>query len=871
MAPPRFLTPYRRGTVALVFLLGLAISILAWRYALLKDAERTHAGFSSRAQTQIRVANQRLQAYREMVYSLRDAFIGQDEVSRSEFSRVGHSLLSRHVGVQSLQWVHIVPHAERAAYEQATSRELGRPFVIRRRQADGTFQPAGEDREYFVIDYLEPREGNDIAHGYDVLSAPSAPFLRSARASRQFTVSRPFSLIQSRPGQHEPGITFILPVWRMEKPDSPVQGFVQGVFLVRTMLAQSHELTTNEALDTFYFEQSPDGKPELLYANLGGREPLRETDVLADLPSPDDPSVIHTTLSIGGRSWRMLIRPNATWTRTSASRQPHAIFAAGLLISVLFTGFVNNLFRRAALVEELVQERTRQLRESETRLQDIMDHSPTLIFLKDLDGRYLLCNRAFSDFCGRPPEEIIGRRDEDIFFPEAARVVRENDIRVLQANTPMEFEESRQDPTDRRLFIAHKFPLHDQQGRAYALCGIATDITDRKAAEEQRMALERKLLEAQKLESLGVLAGGIAHDFNNILTSILGNTSLAALDLPEGHKVRRQLTQIERASQRAADLCAQMLAYAGRATFLMAPLDLSRLVQDTAALLEVSVGRRVQLDLRLAADLPAVMGDATQLRQIVMNLVINAADAMGERTDGQVIVRTFSEDVARDAFAGAIQSPQLPAGQYVGLVVADNGCGIKPEVLGRIFEPFFTTKFHGRGLGLAAVLGIVQSHDGALFVQSRPGEGTLFRLFLPATASSAPAAAPAAPSTRSSLQGTVLVVDDEEPVRTVADAALTQLGLTVRTASDGIAALDSLRSAPGSIDLVLLDLTMPGISGDEILRQLRQIRPDLRVIIMSGYSEGETMQRCASLGVTGFLPKPFTVTTLIAKLTPHLG
>ncbi len=871
MAPPTFLTPYRRGTVGLVLLLGIVLSIAAWRFAVKQDTERVHAGFLSRAQTQASVANQHLRSYREMVHSLRDSFLGQQVVTRQEFTNVSRALLERHPGVQALQWVRIVPHEQRDALEQQASKELGMPFVVRRRQTDNIFATAGEGREYFVITYVEPLAGNEAALGYDVLSAPSEPMLTAARADRQFKISRTFRLAQTRPGQTEPGVVFILPFWPVDRADSEVEGFVQGVFLVQTMLAQSHKLTTNEALDTYYFDlESADG-PELLYANIGGTEPLRTGETQLALPQLDDPNDFHTTLTLGGRTWRMVIRPNETWLQATVSRQPLVILGAGLLITVLFTGFVNNLFRRTAIVEELVQERTRQLRASEARLQDILDHSPAIIFLKDPEGRYLLCNQPFANGCGMTCREIIGRSDLDLFPPAEAEIYRQHDAAVLAARQPVEFEETATTPEGVRVRLVHKFPLIDDQDRTYALCGIATDITDRKAAEEHRLGLERKLLEAQKLESLGVLAGGIAHDFNNILTSILGQTSLAALELPETHKLRQKLTQIERSAHRAADLCAQMLAYAGRASFITAPLSLSKLVRDTAALLEVSVGRRVRLELQVDDSTPAVVGDATQLRQIVMNLVINAADAMGDRTDGQIVVRTFARDLTSEHLQTAIQSPKLVPGRYVGIEVSDNGSGMSPEVQARIFEPFFTTKFSGRGLGLAAVLGIVQRHAGALFVQSTAGRGSTFTLFLPATA--APAAGSATPftATPGSLRGTVFVVDDEDAVRLVAREALSALGLTVFDAADGPSAIAFVRDHQGPLDLVLLDLTMPGLAGDETLRQLRQIRPDLRALIMSGYSEVETMQRCASLGVAGYLPKPFDVATLTAKLQPLLG
>ncbi|RXK53242.1 response regulator [Oleiharenicola lentus] len=871
MAPSSFLTKYRRGTVALVLLLGASLSVLMWDLATRQESERLRTAFLSRAQTQAAVAQQRLSAYQEMVYNLRDAFIGQSTVSREEFGRVSRSLFERHAGVQALQWVQIVPHEQRTAFEQQVAGELNRPFLIRQRQADGSLLPAAVGAEYFVINYLEPLAGNEAVLGYDVLTAPTAPILQAARTDRQFKVTPVLRLAQSTPGQSEPGVIFILPYWRTNGSDRGVEGFLQGVFLVQTMLSQSHQLTTNEALDTYYFDVSDGTNPQVLYANFGGAEPLRDNPRLSLSLPADDPADLQTTFIMGGRTWKMVIRQNAEWARLSRSNQPRIILGAGLIITALLALFVNSLLQRTAQIERVVHERTRQLRASEARLQDILDHSPALIFLKDLEGRFLLCNEAFCRYSRCPREKIIGRLDGDFVPGEDARRFREMDAQVLAAGKPIEFEIRSTDPADKTLYLTHKFPLLDERGRPYALCGIATDITDRQAAEEHKRLLERKLLEAQKLESLGVLAGGVAHDFNNILTSILGNASLAALDLPENHRVRRQLAQIERAAQRAADLCSQMLAYAGRATVLTAPVNLSELIRDTAALLEISVGKRVRLDLQLDDQAPAVLGDATQLRQIVMNLVINAADAMDQRADGVVIVRTATHDLAAAFFEEAIHSPKRPAGRYVGLEVSDNGSGMPPEVLARIFEPFFTTKFSGRGLGLAAVLGIVQSHGGALFVESTPGKGTTFRLFLPATqVQAAGTRAPFAPIP-GSLRGTVLVVDDEESVRLVGMQTLTVLGVTALGAADGEAAIELLRTHAGPIDLVLLDLTMPGLSGDETLRRLREIRPDLRAIIMSGFSEGEIMQRCADLGIAGYLPKPFDVATLTAKVQPLLG
>jgi CheY-like chemotaxis protein len=317
-----------------------------------------------------------------------------------------------------------------------------------------------------------------------------------------------------------------------------------------------------------------------------------------------------------------------------------------------------------------------------------------------------------------------------------------------------------------------------------------------------------------------------------------------------------QIEQIEHAARRAADLCGQMLAYAGKRKLSPGRLDLSDLVRDTAALLEVSITKSARLHLDLARELPPVEADATQLRQIVMNLVINAADALGDSV-GDIHVATSLTEAGPEFFRDAVENPGLP------------------EMLARIFEPFFTTKFAGRGLGLSAVLGIVRSHRGALFVESAVGVGTRFRLLLPAVAGAAidapvPAACGAMDAGLPSLRGTVLLVDDEADVRKIAALALRQCGLTVHEAPDGAAALALCAERGAGPDLILLDLTMPGLSGEETLRRLRRQGATQKVILMSGYSENDATRRCLELGAVAFLPKPFELAALLHLVATHL-
>ena len=391
---------------------------------------------------------------------------------------------------------------------------------------------------------------------------------------------------------------------------------------------------------------------------------------------------------------------------------------------------------------------------------------------------------------------------------------------------------------------------------------LTREMSERALAEEGRRAIEAKVLEVQKLESLGVLAGGIAHDFNNLLVAILGNAGLALLDLPEDSPARASIIDIEVASRRAAELARQMLAYSGRSRFQVEPVELAELVRELLTLLQVSIGKGVVLKLHLPDEPIVVDADAAQLRQVVMNLVINASDAIGDRS-GTVTIRVQRIDATLDYLADAHPDTQLAAGHYAALEVADTGIGMDEATRARIFDPFFTTKFTGRGLGLAAVMGIVRGHGGALRVYSELGQGSTFRIVLPLSASS-----PLPPADREEPwrgTGRILVVDDDPMVRNVARRLLESFGLTVHSADGGPAAVDMVTAEPNAFDAVLLDMTMPDLSGPEVLERIRVVRPGLPVVLMSGY-HGDELAPELRAGISGFVQKPFTPADLARRM-----
>ncbi|MDD2735879.1 MAG: response regulator [Desulfuromonadaceae bacterium] len=386
------------------------------------------------------------------------------------------------------------------------------------------------------------------------------------------------------------------------------------------------------------------------------------------------------------------------------------------------------------------------------------------------------------------------------------------------------------------------------------------EITIRKQAEDERNKMENKMQQTQKLESLGVLAGGIAHDFNNILTAIIGNAELALLRVNKESPGVDNLHKIEEAAARAADLAKQMLAYSGKGKFVIENINLNLLLEDMLHMLEVSISKKAVLRLNLIPDLPTVEADATQIRQIIMNLVINASEAIGEKS-GVIAVTTGCMDCNKEYLKDVWLDENLSQGLYVYLEIADTGCGMDTHTLAKLFDPFFTTKFTGRGLGMAAVLGIVRGHKGAIKVHSEPGRGTSFKILLPASGKPARIFNYDGFENNWKGSGTVLLVDDEETVRGIGKDMLLEFGFTTITANDGREAVEIFKSTP-DISFVILDLTMPHMDGEQCFRELRQLKPDVKVIMSSGFSEHEVTQKFMGKGLAGFIQKPYKLSAL---------
>jgi len=537
---------------------------------------------------------------------------------------------------------------------------------------------------------------------------------------------------------------------------------------------------------------------------------------------------------------------------------------------------IDHLQRVNADLDRVLEDRTRELerrtlaegalRESEERYRRLTDNAFDLIMELDSEGRLLYASPNHRAVLGYDPDELTGRISFELVHPDERQELTQDFHALLVSNWEREVvTRVRHKDGSWRWFeySGNAFPTPTGEMRAVI---ISRDITERKRAQVQQEKLEAQMQQTQKLESLGVLAGGIAHDFNNLLVPILGNARLAEIELAPDSPVSPFLERIATAALRTSELTNQLLAYAGRGTLTTRPLDVCELLREMGELLHTAISRKVELRYELPDALPLIEGDPAQLQQVVLNLIINASEAIGDES-GVVTIGAGSIEADRACLGQTYLGRELPEGSYIYLDVLDSGCGMDEETRSKIFDPFFTTKFTGRGLGLAALLGIVRVHRGAVRVESEPGRGTRFRLLFPCVSGSAAAIGKTIARPREWRgSGTVLVVDDEEAVRELLGSVLPKCGLSVIMANDGREAVERFREHASTIAAVLLDLTMPGIGGVEALVEMRKIRPDTPIVLSSGYSAVDVAARFEGQEVDGFLQKPYEPEAVIQKL-----
>jgi len=517
------------------------------------------------------------------------------------------------------------------------------------------------------------------------------------------------------------------------------------------------------------------------------------------------------------------------------------------------------------------------LRESENTYRAIFENTGSASMVIDEDMTISLVNSQWVNLSGYSKEEQEGKLKWTTFVvPEDLQRMIEyhKRRRVNQYDAPWKYEcrvVSRSGEV--RDIVIHVVMI---PGTKKSIASLV-DLTENKRAEGERLDMERKLLHAQKLESLGLLAGGIAHDFNNLLLAVLGNLDLALSKLPPDDPARTNIDQAIKAGRHATGLTRQMLAYSGKGNFIISSVDLGRLLEENYQMLRVAIPRTITLEIKLGSDLPSIMADAGQIQQVVLNLITNAAEAIGNN-QGQIILSTGACEFDNEYLATSRIDFKPPAGLFVWIEVSDNGCGMDEVTIQKLFDPFFTTKFTGRGLGMSAVMGVVMGHGGAIVINTSPGKGTSIRVLFPASGGNIQAADESNAPTEEIIlneekkfSGIVLVVDDEDMIRDMTCEMVEFFGFSTLRAADGNEAIRIFAGMPGKIVCVILDLTMPRMDGLATFSRLREIKPDVQVILASGFSEQDATSRFSGQGLAGFIQKPYSMERLQRELSRIMG
>ena len=838
-------------SVVAALLIGTALTILAFAIVWRLENIAIAADLEAHSLNRFNAVQNALIEQTQLLESVTAHFQASSEVDRESFRTFVARLLPQSPQLQAIGYAPLVPQSERDSFERMATGQHGiSAFRIMERDDEGRLRPAARRDFYTPVLYIEPMLGNEAAVGFDLLSEPKRrAALEAARDTAQSQTTSRLHLVQDK--RSRIGLLSALPSYRfgaslrtVDERRAALEGFVTQVYWIDEVIEAGVSQLQPGGVDLYFYDplDPPDAGPLYVHASR--------------IRDPDDPVVPqdiaeHTSsirhqgeLDIGHRQLRVIAIAAPGFVATRRGLLPWVLLAGGLLATILSVAYLTVTARR----ERHLRQAHHGLEISAERLRHVLENMPVLMIAFDADGDLIMWNRECERVTGYSAGAVLGKATvPNLDIPTPAGDSR--DFRGVERTVRA------RDGAERTIAWSNVSAAIPVSGWNSWFIGI--DVSEREAILKQ-------LLHSQKLEGLGVMAGGIAHDFNNLLTAILGNASIAQASLPKSDPSQAALAEVVKASERAAMLTQQLLAYAGKTTLQTVPVDLSAHVREIAGLLRAAISRKVELVMDLDDDLPPVDADPAQLQQLVMNLVVNGAEAC-ERRPGSVRMRTHIREVGMPADP-AMESPgDVEPGTYVRLEVRDDGAGMAPEVQQKIFDPFFSTKFTGRGLGLAAVLGIVRSHKGSISVDSTPGKGSVFEVLLPVSkVERAPRREDA--SNVPTGEGLILVVDDEPLVLRLATAALEKLGYRVATAESGREAVDYFRIHGSDVTCVLLDMTMPGMDGQETFESLRSVRADVLVVLSSGYSEVSAIEQFDGTRPAGFIQKPYTVRGLGEKI-----
>ena len=865
----------------IVLLASLLITFFAWYLARGVTMERAHDRFDFRVQTIESSLRARLCACEFLLRGAAGLIAASEEVTRAEWRTYVTKLQvdQYYHGIQGLGFSkRILPSEKKTHIRQI--RDEGFPnYDIR---------PDGERPEYTAIIFLEPFDWrNQRAFGYDMFSEPTRKeAMVKARDTGLAAMSGKVTLRQETDKDVQAGALMYLPVYRKGEPqETPEQrraaltGYVYSPFRMNDFMRGI--LTEKRGyVELQIFDGDEPLKEALLYHGGGPEAILSQSD-------RKHFATRQSILEYAGRRWLLVFESSSHFEETIDTGPVNTILLLGIITSLLLFAVVLSLTRsrnqvlslanmslaleraNIGLREEIVERKRMEdaLRQSEEIFSRFMEHSPIYVFFKDEQIRSLRLSTNFEKMLGKPLKDLLGKTMDDLFPSDLAKGMMADDLRILREGKEIVVEEE----LNGRLYSTIKFPIHIA-GKPRYLAGYSIDITERKRAEEEKEKLQAQIQQAQKAESLGRMAGAIAHHYNNLLGVVLGNLDLALNELPRASRLQENITEAIKASRRAAEISHLMLAYLGQGMGKRETMDLSEVCRETLPLLTSFLPKKTRLRTESPAEGPIIRADAAQMKQVLTNLVVNAGEAIGEE-EGDISV-SIGVIPAADIHASRFYPPdwEPKADTYACLSVTDTGCGMDPETIEKLFEPFFSTKFTGRGLGLPVVMGIVKAHEGAVTVESIPGQGATFRVFLPVTAEKPLQPRKAEPVEPVAVEGRglVLVVEDNTMLRDTAQRMLKHIGYEVIEAADGVEAVEVFRQHQEQIRCVLCDLTMPRMDGWETLEALRKIATDIPVILASGYDEALVMAGDHPEQPHVFLHKPYALADLKAALAAAL-
>ena len=847
--------PARARSPGFILAAGLFFTVVSTAYVRRSaDAEDRRRFQNAAAGEQLGVVV-RLDSHLALLRAGSALFAVRDSVGAEEFRVYVDRLRlrDRYPALIGIGYAPRITAAHRVQLEEAMRRQGATDFAVR---------PAGEREEYFPITFLEPvTEQNQRAVGFDLYSEGQRRVaMARARDSGQAVTTGRIVLTQDPPRTAGPAALLVLPLYRggfippaVEERRRQLIGFLYTGFRAEELLSGITGAQHEDRVDLQVYDGTAADTAALLFDS-------RRASAVTP-PGYHARFSDTTRIDIPGRRWTLVFTTHPAFARSAGFALAPLLLIGGVLSSIALFGVSRAQARARAQAERNaadLRQSEAAVQASERRFRTLVEQSPLSTQLLAPDGRTVQVNGAWEALWGLRAADVIGREvfvdpvlERAGVLPFIRRALLGDAVTV----PALHYELTQGAFPARALWVrAFVYPVHDDAGRVRDVVVLHEDVTEQRRQEEA-------LRHTQKLESIGVLAGGIAHDFNNLLTGIMGNTSLALRALTPESPSRAMLQDAVLGCQRAAGLTSQLLAYAGKGRFFITSLDLCHLVRELATLLDTSIPKKVTLHLELGSCSQPVKGDASQLQQLLMNLVINAAEAIGDEP-GHVTVLVGRVAIDREAAQREFPGFELAGGWYAEVLVRDTGSGMDEETRMRIFDPFFTTKFTGRGLGLAAALGIVRGHHGGIAVDSAPGAGSCFRVVVPLVAAADEVRQPVEP-TAAVGPGSVLVAEDDPVVRHLARHALEAAGLIVLEAEHGLAAIEIFRRAPDAFGAVLLDLTMPVLGGEETIVHLRRIRPDIPVVVMSGYGETETRRRFSGSQITAVLAKPFTPDELV--------